>query len=269
MMTKPRTVLIAIIGVASTVLLSISPAMSCQTADNLNQVAGNHLCLAIYTFMPKKETKEPILRVYLHGDVSRGGAADYLSKGASRRSEGIVSVVMLRPGYYGKDGRKSTGRNYNRRDSYTKENIGAIAAAIQVLKNYHKASRVVLVGHSGGAAISAVILGRHPGIADAALLVSCPCDLVKWRRSRGWRLWTRSLNPIRYVEDIPADSVIIALAGSNDTNTPAKICRHYIKKLKNRDVSANLRKIPDAGHGFRRLGDSAIYKKSLSELNGS
>ena len=82
-------------------------------------------------------------------------------------------------------------------------------------------------------------------------------------------MWTRSLNPIRYVEDIPADSVIIALAGSNDTNTPAKICRHYIKKLKNRDVSANLRKIPDAGHGFRRLGDSAIYKKSLSELNGS
>jgi protein-S-isoprenylcysteine O-methyltransferase Ste14 len=36
---------------------------------------------------------------------------------------------------------------------------------------------VVVAGHSGGAAIAANILGRRPALIDAALVVSCPCDV--------------------------------------------------------------------------------------------
>jgi pimeloyl-ACP methyl ester carboxylesterase len=50
------------------------------------------------------------------------------------------------------------------------------------LKRRYHAGTVVVVGHSGGAAIAANMLGRHPALIDAALVVSCPCDVEKWRQ---------------------------------------------------------------------------------------
>ena len=246
---------------------AIQPAMSCDSADNLNQVSGGKLCLAIATFMPEEQVSRPILRIYLHGDVSRGGPADYLYSYAAASPPGIVSVVMLRPGYYDQEGKRSSGSSHGRRDSYTAENVDAIATAVRELAAHYEASRVILVGHSGGAAISAVILGRHPGIADAALLASCPCDLVTWRRSRGKRLWSRSLDPIDYVDSIPPDTGIIAVTGARDGNTEAKLCRPYIARLKARGVSARLEIIEGAGHGFRRIGRSGVYKAALADLD--
>ena len=67
-------------------------------------------------------------------------------------------------------------------DNYNASNTDAVAAAMTELKHKFHARKVVLAGHSGGAAISANILGRHAGIVDAALLVSCPCDVREWRK---------------------------------------------------------------------------------------
>ena len=44
---------------------------SCENADHVNWVPGDYLCFAIKTFMPDEKVTNPILRVYLHGDVSR------------------------------------------------------------------------------------------------------------------------------------------------------------------------------------------------------
>jgi pimeloyl-ACP methyl ester carboxylesterase len=57
-------------------------------------------------------------------------------------------------------------------DDSTTRNVDAIAAAVTALREHHRAKRAVLVGHSGGAAISGVVLGRHPGPADGAVLAA-------------------------------------------------------------------------------------------------
>jgi pimeloyl-ACP methyl ester carboxylesterase len=54
-----------------------------------------------------------------------------------------------------------------------------VAAAIHGLQAQHHPRATIFVGHSGGAAIMADLLGRHPSIASAALLVACGRDPVK------------------------------------------------------------------------------------------
>ena len=258
------------IGLVAFVLFSLwtcNPAYSCEAADNFNRVSGGKLCLAIETFASREEAPKPTLLIYLHGDVSRGGPADYLYRYAASPPPGTISVAMLRPGYFDRSGKRSSGSNYGRRDSYTAENVDAIAAAIRELARYHEASRVILIGHSGGAAISAVILGRHPGLAHAALLASCPCDLVAWRRAMGRRPWPRSLNPIDYADKITKKTSIVAVTGRHDGNTRAELCRPYIERLQARGVSARLEIVEGAGHGFRGIGRSRVFEAALASLD--
>lgn len=246
---------------------------SCENADHVNWVPGDYICFAIKTFMPSRKVEGPILRIYLHGDVSRGGPGDYMYRYAKRShryvadsSPGIVSVAMLRPSYYDKEGRQSTPGGSGRRGTKYPEDVDSIASAIRALSVHHGASRVVLIGHSGGAQISAVILGRYPGLVDAALLVACPCDL-RARAIRRNRRVGRGLDPMGYVNDIPRTVRVIAMTGERDTNTIASECEPYIARLTARGVSARLEIIGRAGHGFRRLGRSDVYKEGLAELD--
>ncbi len=94
---------------------------------------------------------------------------------------------MIRPGYFDDQGNTSEGANFGRRDSYTPTSIAAIAGAIATSKARYHPRRLVLVGHSGGTAIAGVMLGKYPHLADAAVLVSCPCDLDRWRAMTGRR----------------------------------------------------------------------------------
>ena len=248
---------------------------SCENADHLNWVTGDHLCFAIKTFMPEGKVARPILRVYLHGDVSRGGPGSYMYGYAARShryaadsSPGIVAVAMLRPAYYDKEGRQSTpARSARRRASKFPEDVDTIASAVRALSTHHNASRVILIGHSGGAQIASVILGRYPGLADAALLVSSPCDERALRIHHNKRTNTRNLNPMDYVDKIPRKTKIIAMTGSRDNNTLSRFCEPYVARLKARGVSARLEIVEGAGHGFRGLGRSDIYKDGLADLD--
>ena len=140
----------------------------------------------------------PVLVVVLHGDlpdptpsyqyafaqiVTQGAGAATMPEGVRTRignpprAEDTVAVGILRPGYTDNAGDRSDGDMGNAADdNYTPEVTDAIAIAVSSLKQTFAARRVILVGHSGGAAIAANILGRHPDVADAALLVACACD---------------------------------------------------------------------------------------------
>src|SRR5262249_52837251 len=126
----------------------------------------------------------PTLLVVLHGDApfAKPDYQDRFASSAAARYPDLVVAAILRPGYTDPAGHTSEGeRGATTGDNYNATNTDAIASAIGALRDRFHASRVVLAGHSGGAAISANILGRHPALASAALLVSCPCDVAKWR----------------------------------------------------------------------------------------
>ena len=238
---------------------SVAPATSCATPDNIDAVSAGNLCLGARTFASVEPVANPDLVILLHGDVSDGGPADYMYSAAAGIAEdnpGSVVVALLRPGYGDGQGRQSTGQTFGRRDHYTPENVDAVAAAIDELRVHHSASRVVVVGHSGGAAIAGVMIGRHPQTADAALLLSCPCDIDRWRADRGRSAWTRSLSPSDFVDAVPVDTEVIALTGARDDRTGSHLARDFVAQLEARGVDARFATVATARHGFRTLWGS-------------
>ena len=239
---------------------------SCEAADNLRWVPGDRHCFAIRTFMPAKMVARPILRIYIHGDYRRGGPVDGMYNYALRTPSGVVSVAMLRPGNWDFEGRQSSEKSYGSIGDETAEDLDEFAAAVRRLKGHHNASRVILIGQSGGANISAVMLGRHPGVADGALLAGCACDKVAKAMHRNRRVRDEDLSPIDYVDKIPLNARIVALTGSRDNTNPASICGPYFARLKERGISARLEIVEGAKHSFRRLARSDAYQDGLVEL---
>ncbi len=226
---------------------SAALAAPCPAPDNATRVSGAGECLVIRTFGAAPGRGQPVLAVVIHGDVSAGGPANYHFRLAEQiAAAGTVAVGLVRPGYEDGAGAQSSGSNDNRSDSYTPENVDAVAAAVRALRAHHKARRVVLIGHSGGAAIAGVVLGKHPGLADAAVLVACPCHLPNWRSGR--RAWTRSESPHAYAGAVPASALVIALTGSLDDNTFPALGASYARSLAARGVRARFFEVPGANH---------------------
>ena len=231
-------------------LLAAAPAWAgpCEAPDNLTRVTGADECLVIRTFGAAPGNRA--LVVFIHGDGSKGGPSDYLAKTASRISgKGVTGVVLIRPGYHNSDGRKSTGRSYRKEgDGYREHVVASVADAVERLKTHHGVQRAVLAGHSGGAAISGAILGKYPGLAAAAVLAACPCDIGRWRSMRGRRAWRRSLSPHSFIDTVPPGTEVIAVTGSKDRNTKPVLARDYAAALAARGIAAEFAEVPDAGH---------------------
>ncbi|MEM7190717.1 MAG: alpha/beta fold hydrolase, partial [Pseudomonadota bacterium] len=207
------------------------------------------------------------LIVLLHGDISRGGAADYMHSQASTLSSlhpDATVLSMLRPGYYDSEGRQSPGSNNGRRDHYTAENNAAVADTIANFAAARGIDRVIAVGHSGGAATLGNVIGQRPGLVDGAVLISCPCEIGKWRASNNRSRWPTSQSPIDAVSGVDPATVIIAITGANDSNTRPFLAEDYVAAAKARGLNASVQIVSGAGHGFRAL--SAPMKTAVAAL---
>ncbi len=253
----PRKILFSLAGMA---VLTISfEARACNETDMTKGVTGGPYCLVVKTLSVNPGGP---LMVVLHGDVSRGGPATYhfdLARELAEANQQATVIAMLRPGYDDGEGHKSGGDTNDRRDHYTARNIDAVAGAIRNLKAKHAARKVVVVGHSGGAAFAGVIAGRHPGLADAVALLSCPCDIPVWRASRrAGSSWPNSLSPSDFAAQIPPATTVIALVGTQDTNTPVSLSRDYVSKVIAAGANASLVEISGAGHNVNESMRAAV-----------
>lgn len=242
---------------------------NCSPADNVNWVAGNGECLRIQTFNEKKNPSALI--VFIHGDGSRGGPSDYLARYVSTlspESNDLVGVVLIRPGYHDKEGFRSTGDNFERRDSYTAHNVDAIASALKNLKSWYRPKQLIVAGHSGGAAITGVIIGKHPSLVDGAVLAACPCDISRWRASRGGH-WYRSLSPSSYADRIDKSTRVIAIAGAEDKNTFPALTIDYVARLQSSGIDASYQVLEGVSHSGTARSEqffSAILRLAQENL---
>jgi pimeloyl-ACP methyl ester carboxylesterase len=232
-------------------------------------VLGGGLCQAVATFDMARPGVAPTLIVVVHGDISDGGAATYhvdLARTLARPD--AVVVALTRPGYTDDRGRVSQGRTYGRQDNYTRDNIAAVGGAIAGLKSHYRPRRVIYVGHSGGAAIGGMLIGksrsRSRGLIDAAVLVSCPCDIARWRRERRQPAWRNSESPMRYAARVPRTTRVVVIAGGDDTNTFPAQAEGYVDVLTRRGVDARFVPVAGAGHGLSGLG--AATAQAVDEL---
>lgn len=221
---------------------------TCKDPDNRSWIQGDGECLHIRTFTRDVKSPNPVLMVYLHGDKSSGAPLSWeLNYTQQFMSADVAAITMVRPGYPTEGGARSSGAT-SREDHYTDHNISAVAGALKRLKDAHKARKLVVVGHSGGAATTGVLFGKFPGLADSVVLLSCPCDIARWRDSGNKRAWTRSLSPSDFTATVATNGRVLAMTGSRDTNTDERLARNYIEKLKGRGVAATYRSIPGADH---------------------
>ena len=241
------------VAIAVAIASISAEARTCEDPDNITFVQGGRHCLAIKTF-PGGGGADTLF-VVLHGDLSRGGPADYIFPLAESvaRSD-VPAVVMMRPGYSG-DGRTSSGRpsRSQRRDElFRKSEMDSIAVALTELKSHHAANRLILVGHSGGAIISGVLLGREPGLVDGVVLIACPCNIPRWRRSRGRAPLPIAQSPHKWLTKIDADAKIVAMTGTEDKNTFSDLAHDYVEQAKARGLDAEFMLVQGAGHGLGR-----------------
>ncbi len=244
-------------------------AESCNDPDRFVE-APPIGCLTVTSYGPRQAQ---VLVVFVHGDLSDGGPADYMRPHAQNLAaaglpdgRSLATAVLVRPGYPDGQGNVSDGSTNDRRDHYTAEVADAVAAALSALRQRTGADLLAVVGHSGGAAITGAILGRHAEVIDRAMLVSCPCDVPRWRRERGRSAWLQSLSPIDHIGTILPTTRITLVTGADDGNTPPALAQDYLRALKTAGVGGDFVLVPGTGHGFNRIAGSDAFKAALADL---
>jgi fermentation-respiration switch protein FrsA (DUF1100 family) len=208
------------------------------------------------------------LVVVVHGDVSKGGPATYhydLARHIAKQTKNVSVFALVRPGYTGEKGQKSPGSNNGRKDHYTKQNNAMVAQTIQNAAKSVGASKVIAIGHSGGAAQLGAIAGIYPGLLDSVILVSCPCNIPAWRAKRGRSAWTNSISPHDHIGSIARGTRIFAVVGDKDTNTYPEFSKAFVDAAKARGLPAAFVPVKGASHGFDRL-QSTVAQLALQEI---
>jgi predicted esterase len=220
--------------------------------------AEDRLKTRVYSGTVKSES--PVLVLVLHGDVPEPPPSyQYeFAKVVAERNPAVVAVGVLRPGYRDPTGDQSSG-DMGRAiaDNYTAEVVDAVAGATRQLANEYAARAIVLVGHSGGAAIVANVLGRHRDLARAAVLVGCGCDPSAWRARQRARTGnpmfdgpTRSILPLDIAKDVAPGTIVSMIVGAKDDVAPPADSQAYANTLRQRGIDVSVEVVPGLGHNI-------------------
>jgi poly(3-hydroxybutyrate) depolymerase len=218
--------------------------------------SGHRTKARIYT--NPQLTDHPTLVIVLHGDAPFNNPT-YQYTVASRAAAAIPDAVvaaLLRPGYTDGNNDTSDGvHGHTTGDNYTPEVLDQLTVAIKTLAGEIHPSHVVLMGHSGGATLSADLLARNPHIAQGALLVSCPCDVPAFRHHMFWThpnpFWfypLTSVSPLDGVKDIDPQAKIRMLSGSKDPIALPEYTTAYADAARARHIDVQTVFLPNQEH---------------------
>lgn len=219
--------------------------------------------LKLRVYQSQQVSPHPLLILVLHGDIPQPPPAyqyDF-ARSATQRAQDVIAAGVLRPGYSDPSGDQSAGVLGNwAGDNYTAEVVEAIARAVKQLRTESGARNVILVGHSGGAALAADVIGRYPGLAQGALLVSCPCDVPAWRaymkeqrppeQAAIWQGALASLSPVTLAADVARATRVRLVVGAADNVAPPRFSQEYARALARHGVDVELKIEPGLEHNI-------------------
>lgn len=136
---------------------------------------------------------------------------------------------------------------------------------------------MILVGHSGGGAISADLIGRHPDDVDAALLLACGCDpnefMARWVREHPIlpkNLPNPSLLPMDLASNVPPRMHVRLVIGDKDDVVRLPASQAYAHALAAHGVDVKLTIAPGFGHDeVLRAPEARAAMRELLTLEGA
>jgi pimeloyl-ACP methyl ester carboxylesterase len=198
--------------------------------------------------------------IVLHGDLaSRSDSYQYqFAERAHRALANVVVIALLRPGYEDDQGARSPGQHgFATGDNHTPEVIAALRAAVRDARSRYHGRDIVIVGHSGGAALAADLVEGDPALASDLLLVSCPCDLEAWRRHMAdtqgdpiWRRPVRSVSPLDGVTHFSPPLRIRLVTGQDDPVAPPALTGAFADAARASGVDVRTVLLARAGHNI-------------------
>lgn len=210
--------------------------------------------------LPAEEQTVERLVIFLHGDSPRRNPTyQYrMAKAIADQWPGTVAAGLLRPGYADGCGTGSGGVKGNMMgDNYTPEVVASLASTIKALKAEFSPERTVVMGHSGGAALTGLLAARFGDLQDQSVMISCPCDLPKWRDvmvkltdNPRWKTDMPGLSATAEVPSIPSGLDMRLFVGSDDRVTPPFLSEDFVAAAKARGMDLPLTIVPGAKHDF-------------------
>ncbi len=186
-MNITKTTVIALISCYLSVC-NIARSADEESCTDQNRVYAGGGCFAIDVVSDGGLKPGQPLVVYMQDDAGSSKDGKYFKAVRAQfkklRKKKLNVIAIARPGYSLPTGRTTGIFGPFYIDSYTEEVVDGLAAAIKVLKEQYRPSKLVLLGYSGGSMISAILLGRYAGLADNAVLVAWGCDTQKWLQYR-------------------------------------------------------------------------------------
>ena len=192
---------------------------------------------------PEGEIKELIF--FLHGDSAfRPPSYQYdMARKIVKYREGAMAVAILRPGYEDGCGDQSEGdAGFKMGDNYTADVVDTLSEIIKTVQSEYN-HKTILFGHSGGAALSALLMNGHSDLSDFAILAACPCDLKAWRQNRfekrGNKRWLSDmpgLSPIEEIDNLNSKDQIMLVVSQKDKVVPPELSERYSETLAERNV---------------------------------
>lgn len=229
-------------------LLSVPVFAQCNQIQN--EVFTGNQCTKVRTFVSEAQTEHPNLLITLHGDSPFHNPSYHyrLASIVASKSHNLIAVGMLRPGYSDPDNRTSDGLMGEAvGDNYDKPRIDQIAGAIKKLRQVYQANRVIVAGHSGGSAITAILIAMYPHLIDHAVIVACPCDINQWRSDMAeltnnpiFHGALSVVSPIDLVAKVPVETEISLIVGKDDVVAKPKLSRRYKAALERVGKNATL-----------------------------
>ena len=257
-----------------------SISKNCYKEDYVNFVSDIIGCVAVNFHLEKSATtnltnKEKLI-VFIHGD-KLDSKNIYFEKFASKFiSKNSIVVSITRPGWTNIKNHKSGGKkNISNGDNYVpKQDVDPIYRVIKKLKKKYKTKDTIVIGHSGGAAITGILFGRFKKLIDSAILISCPCIVPAWRKNYFNAVLKnsrekicipkfKSHSPHEYIKKINPKLNIYIFVGTQDKNTlPIFSIKYHELLIKNQKKSELF--LMDGGH--MNILDNLELENSIKKI---
>jgi predicted esterase len=245
-------------------VFSPSPAERRARADDLAAaqdwqsefIPAGRFVLASYR--PRHFRRGPLLTVYIEGDGFSWIDRTTPSADPTPRDPLGLRLALAQPSgnaaYLGRPcqyteymakGRSVCPRRYWTEARFATEVVEATDEAINVLKERFGATRLVLVGYSGGGALAALLSARRKDV-ERLVTIAAPLDHLAWTHHHRVSPMSSSLNP---ADDAPALNGLSQthFVGAHDRVVPPELARRWPQEFRGaRD--ANLRVVPGHDH---------------------